>query len=103
MELEASLTRRATQRDRTKNRVFTRDFSSEGAYLRADTALSVDEPVELQLPLPSTNRLEAGGLVVIFGTVVRVDRFPDGKFGLAVRFDSWLLNSFLQSKLRGPG
>ena len=61
LELEASLTRRATQTGRTKNRVFTRDFSSEGAYLRADTALGVDEPVELQLPLPSTNRLEAGG------------------------------------------
>lgn len=103
MELEATLTPRAAQTGRIKKRVFTRDISAEGAYLRADAALSIGEPVELELPLPSSNRSETGGLVVFFGTVVRVDQFPDGKFGLAIRFDNWLLNSFLQSELETGG
>lgn len=97
LELEGNLAR--TEDDRAKeDKVFTKDISAGGVYLLTDTALQVDEPVEIELLVPSSE----GGRrspVVFSGTVVRIRRLPDGKFGLAIRFNNWLLDAILESSL----
>lgn len=99
LKLEGSLAQADDERGIEKE-ILTRDISTDGVYLVTDVALQVDERIELHLRLPSLNRSKTPSPVVFFGTVVRMQSFPDGKFGIAVRFDNWLLDTVLQSELR---
>lgn len=83
-ELEGILTCLAKDSPHPYIPVTTRDLSVEGAYLLSSTALRVNEPVKLQLQLPSSEKGKSPPN--LFGAVVRSEPLPDGKFGLAIRF-----------------
>ena len=96
VELDGSLIQMDTQ-----SRVFTRNVSAHGVYLLTDAALRLNERVKTELRLPSsTNRRKTPNSVAFAGTVLRIQRLPDGKFGLGIRFDNWLLDKVLESELR---
>ena len=66
-------------------RVRTRDISADGVYLWSNTVLRIDERVKLQLRLPPSVTREKSSPVVFFGTVVRIERLSDRRFGLGIR------------------
>lgn len=80
-EVEGILSSLTEGVQRPDHSVLTRNISAEGLYLWTNTALPVDERVEIELPLSSPKNSKA------VGTVVRMDCLPDGKVGLAIRFD----------------
>lgn len=82
-ELEGILTCLAQDSRHPHLQVTTRDISVDGVYLLSSTALRVNEPVKLQLRLPSPKKKSPANL---FGTVVRTESLLDGQFGFAIRF-----------------
>jgi hypothetical protein len=61
--------------------LYTRDISSDGAYLRMDSPLPLDTPVELTFYLPVQQRIRSK--IQTHGRVIR----SEGS-GIAVRFES---------------
>lgn len=72
--------------DKFRNPVTTKDISAYGAYLLTERCPSAGERVKLTLHWPvqyerKKTQFEASG------TVLRVDEFPEGNCGFAVRFE----------------
>ena len=78
-EVEGTLSSLTEGVQHPDHKVLTRNISADGVYLLTNTALPIDERVEIELPLPSPKNSKA------VGTVVRMDCLPDGKVGLAIR------------------
>ena len=61
--------------------LFTRDISSDGAYVCSDDPLPLDTPVELTFFLPIRKRIRSK--IQTSGRVIRAD-----EAGMAIRFES---------------
>ena len=85
LESEGFLIRLPEDARRPDIKIFMRDISAGGIYLWSDIALRVNEEVKLQLRLPSSEKSKTESPMVAFGTVVRTENLPDGKFGLGIR------------------
>ena len=62
---------------------FTRDVSSGGAFLYLDSEIGVRRKVELILTLPPEGETPASIQVRYTGQVVRLERLPEGRLGVA--------------------
>ena len=66
-----------------EEQTFTRDVSSGGAFLYVDSEIGGRRQVELILTLPPEGESPASIRVRYTGQVVRLERLPEGRLGVA--------------------
>jgi len=67
---------------------FTRDVSSGGAFLYVDCEIGTRRQLELILTLPPEGETPASIRVRYLGQVVRLERLPEGRLGVAAALGS---------------
>jgi len=71
-----------------EEQTFTRDVSSGGAFLYLDVEIGSRRQIELTLILPSEGTNPADIRVRYTGQVVRLERLPEGRLGVAAALGS---------------
>lgn len=66
-----------------EEQTFTRDVSSAGAFLYVDAEIGTRRQLELTLTLPPEGESPASIRVRYTGQVVRLERLPEGRLGVA--------------------
>lgn len=71
-----------------EEKTFTRDVSSSGAFLYVDCEIGTRRRLELILTLPPEGENPANIQVRYSGEVVRLERLPEGRLGVAAALES---------------
>ena len=71
-----------------EEQTFTRDVSSGGAFLYVDSEIGARRQLELTLTLPPEGETPTRICVRYTGQVVRLERLPEGRLGVAAALGS---------------
>ena len=71
-----------------EEQTFTRDVSSSGAFFYLDTEIGARRHLELELTLPPEGEGPSNIRVRYSGHVVRLERLPEGRVGVAAALEN---------------